>query len=182
MKNNRTGIFIVVSVLVLSSLACSLSGLIPGVGGSSSGAGTVTDLWPDVPKMDGITILQQDIPLEIRLVVQTFFAAASGNQGSINFIAYSTDKTPADVVAYYSTDRMKSAGWDSTDQTGCISDTSSSTPTSSQGGMCLFGKTAKDNTGTLLAIVPSVDSTTKKTDIFFARIELKDITTPTPTP
>jgi hypothetical protein len=182
MKNNRTGIFIVVSVLVLSSLACSLSGLIPGVGGTSSGAGTVTDLWPDVPKMDGITILQQDIPLEIRLVVQTFFAAASGNQGSINFIAYSTDKTPADVVAYYSTDRMKSAGWDSTNQTGCISDTSSSTPTSSQGGMCLFGKTAKDNTGTLLAIVPSVDSTTKKTDIFFARIELKDITTPTPTP
>ena len=182
MKNNRTGIFIVVSALVLSSLACSLSGLIPGVGGSSSGAGTVTDLWPDVPKMDGITILQQDIPLEIRLVVQTFFAAASGNQGSINFIAYSTDKTPADVVAYYSTDRMKSAGWDSTDQTGCIADTSSSTPTSSQGGMCLFGKTAKDNTGTLLAIVPSVDSTTKKTDIFFARIELKDITTPTPTP
>jgi hypothetical protein len=181
MKNNRTGIFIVVSVLVLSSLACSLSGLIPGVGGSSSGAGTVTDLWPDVPKMDGITILQQDIPLEIRLVVQTFFAAASGNQGSINFIAYSTDKTPADVVAYYSTDRMKSAGWDSTNQTGCISDTSSSTPTI-QGGMCLFGKTAKDNTGTLLAIVPSVDSTTKKTDIFFARIELKDITTPTPTP
>lgn len=182
MKNNRTGIFIVVSVLVLSSLACSLSGLIPGVGGSSSGAGTVTDLWPDVPKMDGITILQQDIPLEIRLVVQTFFAAASGNQGSINFIAYSTDKTPADVVAYYSTDRMKSAGWDSTNQTGCIADTSSSTPTNSQGGMCLFGKTAKDNTGTLLAIVPSVDSTTKKTDIFFARIELKDITTPTPTP
>ena len=181
MKNNRSGIYIVISVLVLSSLACSLSGLIPAVGGSTSSGGTVSDLWPDVPKMDGITIIQQDMPLEFKLMVQTFFAAASSNQGSINFIAYTTDKTPADVVAYYSTDRMKTAGWDSTDQTGCVADTSSSTP-SAQGGICLFGKTAKDNSGTLLAIVPSVDSTTKKTDIFFARIDLKNITTPTPTP
>ena len=179
MKNNRIGVFIVVSVLVFSSLACSLSGFLPGAAGSGSSAGTVTDLWPDVPKMDGITTIQQDMPLEFRLMVQTFFAAASGNQGSVNFIAYQTDKTPADVVAYYSTDRMKSAGWDSTEQTGCIADTSSSTPTA-QGGICLFGKTAKNKTGTLLAIVPSVDSTTKKTDIFFARIEIKDSTTPTP--
>ena len=177
MKKTRPGIFIVISVLVLSSLACSLSGLLPGAAGSSGG--TVSDLWPDVPKMDGMTVLKQDVPLEVRLMVQTFFAAASGNQGSVDFIGYSTDKSPADVVAYYSADRMTSAGWDSTEQTGCIADTSSTTPTA-QGGICLFGKTAKDNTGTLLAIVPSVDSTTNKTDIFFARIVIKDITTPTP--
>jgi hypothetical protein len=76
---------------------------------------------------------------------------------------------------------MKSAGWDSTDQTGCIADTSSTTP-SAQGGICFFGKTNADNTGTLLAIVPTVDSTTNKTDIFFARIDVKEISTPTPTP
>lgn len=177
MKKTRPGIFIVIGVLVLSSLACSLSGLLSSATGS--GGGTVSDLWPDVPKMDGMTVLQQDVPVEVRLMVQTFFAAASGNQGSVDFIGYSTDKSPADVVAYYSADRMKSAGWDSTEQTGCIADTTSSTPTA-QGGICLFGKTAKDNTGTLLAIVPSVDTTTKKTDIFFARIVVKDITTPTP--
>ena len=181
MKTNRHGFFILVSLLALSSLACSLSGLIPGVGGSNSSSGTVANLWPDVPKMDGITVIQQDMPLEFQLAVQAFFAAASGNQGSINFIAYTTDKTPADVVAYYSADRMKTAGWDSTDQTGCIADTSSTTPTA-QAGICFFGKTNADNTGTLLAIVPSVDTTTKKTDIFFARIDVKNISTPTPTP
>ena len=111
MKTNRHGFFILVSLLALSSLACSLSGLIPGVGGSNSSSGTVANLWPDVPKMDGITVIQQDMPLEFQLAVQAFFAAASGNQGSINFIAYTTDKTPADVVAYYSADRMKTAGW-----------------------------------------------------------------------
>ena len=112
MKNNRTGIFILVSLLALSSLACSLSGLIPGVGGSSGSATTVTDLWPDVPKMDGITVIKADMPIEFQIAVQAFFAAASSNQGSINFIAYTTDKTPADVEAYYSAERMKSAGWD----------------------------------------------------------------------
>ena len=178
MNKNRSGIFIVIGVLVLSSLACSLSGLVSGVAGSGS-AGTVSDLWPDVPQMNGMTALKGDVPLEVRLMVQTFFAAASGNQGSVNFIAYTTDQTPAEVAAYYSTDRMKTAGWDLTEQTGCIADTSSAIPTD-QGAICLFGKTNKDNSGTLLAIVPSVDTTTKKTDIFFARIDIKDITTPTP--
>jgi hypothetical protein len=178
MKKNRFGIFIVVSVLAFSSLACSLSGLISGVGGSGS-AGTVSDLWPDVPKMSGLTVIQQDMPLEVQLAVQAFVATASGNKGNINFIAYTTNQTPADVVAFYNNKRMTSAGWDSSDQTGCIADTSSSTP-SAQGALCLFGKTNKDNTGTLLAIIPSIDSTTNKTDIFFARVELKDITTPTP--
>jgi hypothetical protein len=178
MKKNRSGILIVIGVLVLSSLACSLSGLISGATGSSS-SGTVSTLWPDVPQMNGITILKEDVPLEVKVMVQTFFAAASGNQGSVNFIAYTTDQTPADVVAFYNAERMKSAGWDSTDQVGCIADTSSST-TSNQGGICLFGKTNPDNSGTLLAIVPSADSTTKKTNIFFARIDVKNIATPTP--
>lgn len=178
MNKNRYGILIVIGVLVLSSLACSLSGLISGVAGSNS-AGTVANLWPDVPQMKGTTALKGDVPLEVRLMVQTFFAAASGNQGSVNFIAYTTDQTPADVVAYYTTDLMKSAGWDSTEQTGCIADTSSGS-SSSQGAICLFGKTNKDNSGALLAIVPSVDTTTNKTDIFFARIDIKDINTPTP--
>ena len=177
MNKNRFGIFIMIGVLVLSSLACSLSGLVSGVAGSS--AGTVSDLWPDVPKMNGMNALKEDVPLEVRLMVQTFFAAASGNQGTVNFIAYNTDQTPAEVVAYYSNERMKTAGWDSTEQTGCIADTSSATP-SGQGAICLFGKTNSDNSGTLLAVVPSVDSTTKKTDIFFARIDIKDISTPTP--
>jgi hypothetical protein len=180
MKNNRPGIFIFVSLLALSSLACSLSGLIPAVTGSGSST-QVADLWPDVPKMDGITVIQQDIPVQFQVAIQAFFAAASGNQGSINFISYTSDKTPADVIAYYSADRMKTAGWDSTDQTGCIADTSSTTP-SAQGGICFFGKTNTDNTGTLLAIVPTIDTTTNKTDIFFARIDVKDVSTPTPTP
>jgi hypothetical protein len=177
MKNNRIAIFMGIGLLVFSSLACSLSGLIPGIGGSGDGAGTVADLWPDVPKMGGMTPIKQDMPLQVRLMVQTFFAAASENQGSLNFIAYSTDKTASDVVDLYSAERMKTAGWDLNDLPGCIADTSS---TVSQGGVCLYGKQSKDNSTSLLAIVPSVDSSTKKTNIFFARIDVKEAKTPTP--
>lgn len=177
MKNNRIAIFIGIGLLVLSSLACSLSGLIPGMGGNGDGAGTVADLWPDVPKMDGITPLKQDMPLQARLMVQTFFAAASENQGSLNFIAYSTDKVASDVTDFYNTDRMGTAGWNSSDLPGCIADT---TNTVSRVGICLYGKQTNGNSTTLLAIVPSLDSTTKKTNIFFARVEIKDKKTPTP--
>lgn len=178
MNKKRPGIFIVIGVLVLTSLACSLSSVVSGVTGAGS-AGTVSDLWPDVPKMSGMDVSKDAIPLEVKVMVQTFLAGASGNQGSVNFVAYTTDHSLADVIAYYSDDRMKSAGWDSTDLSGCIADTTSATP-SVQGGICLFGKTNPDNSGTLLAIVPSTNTTTNKTDIFFARIDIKDINTPTP--
>lgn len=176
-KNRRSVIFIGFILLVFSSMACSLSGLIPGT--SSGGGGTVSDLWPDVPKMDGMTPLKEDLPLEARVMVQTFFATASDNQGTLNFIAYSTSNSITDVVNFYSVDRMQSAGWNSTEQLGCTADTSSS---SNQSGFCMFAKEMGNNSGALLAIIPSMDSTTKKTTIFFARVDIKNLKTATPKP
>jgi hypothetical protein len=172
-KNRRGMVLIGFLLLVLSTMACSLSGLIPGTGGGSS----VSDLWPDVPRMDGMTLLKEDLPLEVRVMVQAVFTAASDNQGNLNFVAYTTAKTPAEVVDFYTTERMKSAGWQNSDQVGCLADTSGTT---GAGGICLFGKETGDNSGTLLAIVPSVDSKTQKTSVFFARIDFKDIKTATP--
>jgi hypothetical protein len=178
MTKNSVRIFLVLTVLAFTSLACSLSGLsslIPGSG--SSTPNPVTDLWPDVPKMSGMTVIQQELPVEIKLAVQTFFAAASSNQGAINFIAFSTSQTPTDVVNYYSADKMKSAGWTPTEQSGCLADT---TTPGLQGGLCLYGRKTGPNTSTLVAILPSSDTSTKVTDVFFVRIDVTDNSTPTP--
>ncbi len=182
MRTKKLGIFLVLPLFLLASLACSLSGLLPaGIGGGSGGSAsgtTIADLWPDVPKMSGMTRIQQDVPVEIQLAVQAFFSAASNSQGSVNFIAYSTSQSTAQVVSYYSPERMKAAGWDSVDQSGCIADTSATSTV--QGGLCLFSRDNKDNSGALLAIVPTYDSTSKTTSVFFGRIDVKNVKTPTP--
>jgi len=192
MKTKRTGMLVVIAALAFASLACDLSGVIPGLsgiggsgssGGNTSGSnssGAVTSLWPDVPKINGTTLIQEDLPLEIRVAVQAFFStitASLNNQGAINFVAYSTSQSPADVIKFYSAEKMKAAGWTATEQGGCLADTS--TP-GLQGGLCIYGRQTGANTSAILAIIPTLDTTNNKTDIFYARIDVKDLKTPTP--
>lgn len=166
------------ALLLFSTLACSFTSLIPGLGGG--GAGTVSDLWPDVPKMDGMTLVKEDLPLEFRLMIQGIFATASDNQGELNFISYTTSKSAADVVKFYNEDRMKSAGWGTSDQLGCMATNDTTDTTGTSGGLCLYTKETGSNSGAMLAIIPADDTAVKKTTIFFARIELKNLHTPTP--
>ena len=95
-------------------------------------------------------------------------------QGKINFIAFMTDQSAPDVQAFYSNERMKAAGWTPSDK-GCISDTQDQ---KSQGAVCLFKR--KDGAQEeALAIVLAQDEKTKKTEIFYARIEAPE---PSPSP
>ena len=131
-------------------------------------AGTVSSLWPDVPPLDGAAKADLEIPLGARLVIRAMM------QGKINFIAFTTDKSAQDVQNFYSNDRMKAAGWTPSDK-GCIGDTEDK---DSHGAVCLFKrKDGKKEEG--LAIVLAQDEKTKKTEIFYVRI---DLTEPTPTP
>ena len=130
--------------------------------------GTVSSLWPDVPPLPGATKADLEIPLGARLAIRAMM------QGKINFIAFTTDQSAADVQAFYSTERMKAAGWTPSEK-GCIGDTEDK---ENHGAVCLFkrqeGKKAEG-----LAIVLAHDEKTKKTDVFYARI---DLTQPTPSP
>ena len=132
-------------------------------------AGTVSSLWPDVPPLAGATKADLEIPLGARLAIRAMM------QGKINFIAFTTDQSAPDVQAFYSNDRMKAAGWTPSEK-GCIGDTNEDKD--NQGAVCLYKrKDGKKEEG--LAIILAQDEKTKKTEIFYARIEM---TEPTPSP
>ena len=131
-------------------------------------AGTVSTLWSDVPPLPGATKADLELPLGARLAIRAVM------QGKISFIAFNTDQSAKEVQTFYSNDRMKASGWTPSDK-GCVSD---SEDEESHGAVCLF----KRKTGTLeegLAIVLGYDEKTKKTGVFYVRIELPE---PSPSP
>ena len=131
-------------------------------------AGTVDNLWPDVPAFGGATKANLAIPLGMRLILR------AAMQGKINFIAFTTPRSAQEVKDFYNANLMKSAGW-TPNEKGCIGDTEDE---KNQGAICLFERhdgTKKEG----LAIIVAEDQKTKQTDIFYARI---DVTEPSPTP
>src|SRR5581483_5544597 len=103
------------SLVVLAFIAsgCGMIGTLTG-----KNAGTVSDLWSDVPAFSGATKSNIDIPLPVNLMIQGFMQAANNDNSSdtkldkFDFIAYDTTSTPADVSSFYTADKMKAAGWD----------------------------------------------------------------------
>jgi len=174
---NRKLIPVAVLLIALVTLACGLSSLSNLVGGNAS---SVSTMWSDVPVMSGLSKSDLNLPLEAKVLIQGYIAAASKGQGNIDFIAYTTGQTPTDVASYYTVDRMTQAGWSNSDQTGCTSyDMGTSTANSSSdsnGALCFFAKDEGNNKGALLAILAAPDSDKSgQTDVFFARIEVNNI-------
>jgi hypothetical protein len=151
-------------ILVLAvGISCRLAESLTG----DPKAGTVSSLWPDVPPLEGATKADLEIPLGARLAIRALM------QGKINFIAFTTDQSPQDVQSFYSNERMKAAGWTPSDK-GCVGDTEER---DTHGAVCFYKrKDGKKEEG--LAIVLAQDEKTKKTEIFYARIEMPE---PTPT-
>lgn len=162
MKNKFTVLGLLVAALIFTS-ACGMVNSLLG-GGS---AGTVSDLWDDVPRMDGMTKADMEMPLAARLALQAIM------QGRVNFIAYTTDSTPQAVLDYYTTDRMGEYGWETDQGMGCFAGSESS----DEGTICVFTKT-EDGKNEVLGIVSAVDTDTNKTAIFFARIDATEQETP----
>ena len=153
-------LFLLLSIAVSCRMVESLTG--------GEKAGTVSNLWSDVPPFAGATKANLQIPLGARLALRVAM------QGKINFIAFTTTKSAQDVKDFYTADRMKSSGWNANEK-GCIGDTEDQ---KSQGVVCLFQRQDGDKKEGL-AIITTEDQKTKQTDIFYARI---DMTEPTPSP
>jgi len=155
------------SVLVLM-LAVVLSCRMAETLTRSPKAGTVSALWSDVPAFAGAQKADLEIPLGARLAMQAMM------QGKLNFIAFTTDKSAEEVKGFYSKERMKAVGWNASEK-GCLGDTEDE---KSQGAICLFTRKDGDKDEGLAIIVAENDKT-RKTEIFYARI---DLTRPTPSP
>lgn len=152
--------FLLLSVVVSCRMVESLSG--------GEKAGTVDNLWPDVPPFAGATKSDLQIPLVWRLALR------AAMQGKISFIAYTTTKSAQEVKDFYTPDLMKSAGW-TPNEKGCVGDTEEK---KNQGVVCFFQHKQGDQQEGL-GIIVAENQKTKQTDIFYARI---DMTQPTPSP
>jgi len=154
----RTSVSLLVILLLLSvGLSCKLSERLMG----DKNAGTVSNLWPDVPPFAGATKTDVEIPLGARLLIRTM------SQGKLNFISFRTDKTAEEVKNFYTKERMKAAGW-SADEKGCTGDTEDM---KNHGAVCLFQrKEAGKQEG--LAIIVAQDEKLPETNIFYARIDM----------
>ena len=161
----RSTTSILALILVLAvGISCRLAESLTG----DPKAGTVSSLWPDVPPLAGATKADLEIPLGARLAIRAIM------QGKINFIAFTTNQSAPEVQNFYSNDRMKAAGWTPSEK-GCVGDTEDK---DAHGAVCFYKrKDGKQEEG--LAIIVAQDEKTKKTEIFYARIELPE---PSPSP
>jgi len=144
-------------ILILGvAISCKLSERLAG----DKNAGTVSELWPDVPPLQGATKAELEIPLGVRLLIRGM------SQGKVNFISFRTDKPAQEVKDFYSVDRMKAVGWIANDK-GCTGDTED---TKNHGAICLFSKKnqGKDEA---LAIIVAQDEKLPDTNIFYARVD-----------
>ncbi len=165
---------LVISLVVLASLACGVSSLLPS---GSSGMRTTNELWSDVPKMDGLSNSNLELPLVARVFMESMMSAAlSGGTGNADVAVFNTSQTAADIQAFYSNERMSASGWETGDQSTCF--TGSDQGVEGIGLFCVFIKESGTNqTGLMILGVPD-DKNASQTNLFFIRIE--NTVTPTP--
>jgi hypothetical protein len=153
----KTSASLLALALVLGvTISCRLSERL----GGDKNAGTVSELWPDVPPLQGATKADLEIPLGVRLLIR------GTTQGKVNFISFRTDKSAQEVKDFYSVDRMKAAGWTANDK-GCTGDTAD---TKNHGALCLFSRKGGGKEEGL-AIIVAQDEKLPDTNIFYARID-----------
>ena len=152
----------------------------------------VNDLWPDVPKMDGLASSEADLPIYVHVVMRT----ALNNLYRLNkegedktpskgdWAVFTTPKLADDVKTFYSNERMTSFGqWDASQKSTCLD----GKQYGFSGTACVFGKTV-NHRGNGLLIVASQDDNKKQTTVFFVRVETDETpnankpATATPTP
>ncbi len=180
-RNTLAAILVLVFLTTVACGALNLGNLLGGGGGQYT---TASQLWSDVPKMDGLTPSPlSDIPLPLKLVLQTILGnlgrlnpqGQDQTTGNIDWIAFNSTGTPDDVMKFYTSDRMVTNGWDANDQSSCFSGSDQGAP--QVGAICVFTK-SQAGQQTSLAIIASEDANTKQMTVFYLR--LSQAVTPTP--
>ena len=162
--------FVLLPLLLILSMACGvLDSVSKTVTGTTSG--TVANLWSDVPPMQGATKADLGLPTLVELAIK------SVSQGHFEFIAYTTERSGDDVANYYSKDAMKAAGWDAGDVPGCTSGMIGGSNQQQGGAFCVFGR-KEDGKDIRLVIVALADEKSKKTQIYYVRIDTTTTATP----
>ena len=191
MKSNKVLIGLL-AVCMLASLACGMtdnllnSAVNKAVGDEGTFTSTST-LWPDVPQMDGLTLSPlEDMPPFIKIAMRLILgnlgrlngAGEDQKTGNVDWIAFTTDKTPQDVQNFYTNDLMTASGWDTND-TPCVS--GSEQGSAQVGAACIYQKTENGQLIQLL-IMTAQDDQTKQNNVFYLRLQSAATSQPTTAP
>jgi hypothetical protein len=177
----RLVLVVLLTGLALAASACSVVTSLTG--GNSQNTKPVSELWNDVPKMDGLNPSQIDLPLPIKLVMRTVLgnmgrlnsAGQDQTTGNIDWIVFTSAKTTDDLKNFYTPEKMTASGWQASDQSSCFS--GGNAGVAQVGALCVFQK-QQGTVQTYLAIIGAQDDQTKQMNVFFLRLEAAG--TPTP--
>jgi hypothetical protein len=162
--------FFALAALLSFMFACSAVNNIPIPGIGGGGAKNVAELWNDVPKLDGATKSNIEMPTTVSVAI----SALTGSK--FDFVVYKTSLQPTQITDFYSIETMKPLGWKE-DSTGCKAAAASTKEGDKGGGFCEFRKT-QDGKQSLLVIVMTQNDGSNDTSVFYARAILP----PTPSP
>lgn len=155
---------IILALLVLLTVAMA------GCGGGGSNS-NVNTLWSDVPGLPQAEKANIKLPLPLRLIMQAAVKASASDSDvdleKFDVVGYTTDMAPNEVTEYYSQERMTAAGWNLTDQPGCMGGADAA---GAAGGMCMYGKD-DGKQQSLLVILPASDDDSGKTQVFYIRFD-----------
>ncbi len=168
--------FMLACVLFLLGGLSSACGVLDGVTSTMNGgtkSGTVDKLWADVPPMQGATQADLGLPSLAQLAIRGI------SQGKFEFIAYTTERSGDDVANYYSKEAMQAAGWTANDQPGCTSGMIGGSNQQQGGAFCVFGR-KQEGKDMRLIIIALADDKTKKTQLYYVRVDASASATPTP--
>lgn len=164
-------VLIGLAALLAASLACGmLDQAVDSATGGDEDMTRVESLWSDVPPMDGMGAAQQiEMPALLKAVARPMMDAMmrglndGADAGHWDWTAFMmTDKTPADVQAFYTPELMSAYGWQQA-EAACL-------PMGETGVMCSFTKNeAGMSTG--LMIIATTDEQSNQTSLFFLRSE-----------
>lgn len=135
---------------------------------------TVSQLWSDVPQMDGMTPTQNDMPMPVKLLARAILGnlgrlnkpGEDQTTGDVDWIVLTGSRSPDELKGYYTPEKMADHGWDKTDKS-CLSGSEQGFPL--VGAFCVFSK-QEDGKNTQLAIIAWQESGSKETDVFYLRL------------
>jgi hypothetical protein len=179
-KKNQLRIFF--TILALASLACGLLNTVTDTVGNAVTGGTTfistSQLWSDVPRMDGLDSSNLDMPVFAKLLMQTMMGQfLAEGKGSADWIVFTTTKTADDLQNYYTNTLMSANGWENSDASTCFS--GSDQGVDQVGLFCVFTKTENSTDIGLMVIAVPDESNSGKNSVFFIRLENHEAT-PTP--
>jgi hypothetical protein len=192
--NTRKYFIGLLALLMLTTLGCGMlntainqvaGGAINQVAGGDNNLQKTASLWSDVPQMDGLNPSNLDsMPPFIKLAMRFILGnlgrlnpqGTDQTTGNIDWIVFTTNKTPDDVKNFYTNARMVASGWDDAGQEStCVN--GSDAGYSQIGVFCAF---AKQKENIQLAVIAAQDDQTKQTNVFFLRLQASATSAPTP--